>query len=144
MVKIKGCLMTLAGSTCVNSGQMNKQTVKRTGGFNCMGCRVFGIARGGCASCQASPLPRWCVGRFGVCECPGKVCPARRCLSRRSAAPRACPHCQRWRQTCRDGLQQHQHAGGAHMSSLRVLQAELADGAVVVPRHGVNAEWMNG
>lgn len=123
MVKIKGCLMTLAGCTCVNGGRMNKQTVNRRDSFNCTGCRVFGIARGGFASCRASPLPRWCAGRFGVCECPGKVCPARRCLTRRSAAPRACSHCQRWRQTRRDAYSnismQHEPT---NVSFLRVLQ----------------------
>lgn len=89
---------------CVNSGRTDKQTDDQTDSFNCTSCRSFGVARGGFASCRASPLPRWCADGFGVCECPGKVCPARTCSARRSAAPPAGPHCQRWRQTCRDGL----------------------------------------
>lgn len=123
--------MTLAGSTCVNSGRMDKQMANRTDSFNCRGCCLFGIARGGFASCPASPLPRWCAGRFGVCECPGKVCPARRCLTRRSAAPQACPHCQRWRQTCRDAYSYFSMQDERSCVLCVCSRGSLADAAVV-------------
>lgn len=137
-----------AGSSCVNSGWTDKQTVDQTDSFNCTGCRSFGIARGGFASCQASPLPRWSADRFGVCECPGKVCPARTCLARRSAATPACPHCQRWRQTCRDGLT---GTPTCKMSEhcVAVLRCRVLEGFACITlalisaqRRGVDAEWM--